>query len=435
MPTKRSIWGQAAIARVLALFLVAGATIFFATSGASGNVLFHSGGVGYCEGCHVMHPGGPGEPPDPSGYYIRGSDPSSTCLNCHAQKGQPYQILSTDGSVFSPGGDFFWLTESGSVTIVNPDGTKTTSAYNSFNKGHSIVAADFGLTNNPLMEVPPGNTSCGTNQPGYYVTSDYFSCINCHDPHGRYPSSSGIGTLLTPIRQSGSYGQASQPGYGKYRLLNRVDFDFSPDGIGRSGAIAWLYNDPIAVADSSYNYNFSETADNRHHVDYGSGMSEWCSNCHCDFLNSGNTSNSSAHRHPAGAQALMTKVATSYNSYVGTGDFSGAQASSWLSLVPFERGVTNPALLNGERTDGPFTGKENVMCLTCHRAHASAFDHDTRWDTYTTFLNASSPGPVYNVGQNLTKPFIANAPYYGRDINAVFGPNQRSLCNKCHAQD
>ncbi len=434
MSIKYNPCGHLISARVAAIVFIPAAFILFMAISASASVMFHSGGVGDCEGCHVMHPGGPGEPQGGPGY-IRGSDPSSTCLNCHAEKGMPYQVLSTDGSVFSPGGDFFWLTESGTVTIVNPDGSKTVAPYNDFNKGHSIVALDYGLTNNPLMQVPPGNSSCDANSPGFTVTSDDFSCINCHDPHGRLPNNAyggNGGVSLPPISQSGSYGATSSKSYsvGKYRLLNRTDWDNV-----RTGAPLWDHGVPVAVADSDPRYHFSETADNRHHVDYGSGMSEWCSNCHCDFLNSGNTSGGSAHRHPAGAKALMTRVAVNYNSYISTGVFTGVEEDSWLSLVPFERGVTNVTQLNGERTDGPSTGKENVMCLTCHRAHASAFDHDTRWDTYATFLNDSSPGPIYNVGQDLLKPYVTNAPYYGRDINTAFGPKQRSLCNKCHAQD
>ncbi len=432
MPKKNNHEAWRVTAGVTALFFILGLFNFLTAATVSGTELFHSGGVGYCEGCHVMHPGGPGEPRGGPGY-TRGSDPSSTCLNCHAMKGQPYQVLSTDGSVFSPGGDFFWITESGTVTITNPDGSKTSAAYNPFNKGHNVVAIDYGLTNNPVMEFPPGNTSCDSNSPGFTVTSDDLSCINCHDPHGRLPDNTyggNGGVSLPPISQSGSYGGTAPSGsnQGKYRLLNRTDWNNV-----RTGAPLWDHGDPVAAADPDPKYHFSETAGNRHHVDYGSGMSEWCSNCHCDFLNNGNTS--SAHRHPSGARALLTKVAGTYNSYIRTGFFKGSETDSWLSLVPFERGTNDVTQLNGERTDGPSTGKENVMCLTCHRAHASAFDHDTRWDTYATFLNESSPGPIYNVGQNLTKPYVANAPYYGRNINVVFGPNQRSLCNKCHAED
>ena len=434
MFTKHNLKLQERIAGALILLCFASTLIFLISTYSQGDTLFHSGGVGYCEGCHVMHPGGPGEPMGGPGY-TRGSDVSSTCLNCHAMKGKPYQVLSTDGSVFSPGGDFFWLTESGSVTIINPDGTKTITKYNGFNKGHAIVALDYGLTNSPFMQEPPGNSSCDSNSPGFTVTSADFSCINCHDPHGRLPNSTYAGNggaSLPPISRSGSYGGTAPGGssLGKYRLLNRTDWDNV-----QSGSPLWDYGDPIAAADSDPAYHFAETADNRHHVDYGSGMSEWCSNCHCDFSNSGNTSHNDAHRHPAGVQALMATVTKNYNSYVATGVLDGTAAHSWLSLVPFERGVTDITQLNGERTDGPSTGKENVMCLTCHRAHASAFDHDTRWDTYATFLSDSSPGPVYNVGQNLIRPYVTNAPYYGRNISTVFGPEQRSLCNKCHAQD
>ena len=68
---------------------------------------FHEGGVGACEGCPDLHASG-GQPEG----LLRGSDPSSTCLRCHAEPLEPHNVMSDDGSSFPAGGDFYWLTRS-----------------------------------------------------------------------------------------------------------------------------------------------------------------------------------------------------------------------------------------------------------------------------------------------------------------------------------
>jgi len=170
--------------------------------------------------------------------------------------------------------------------------------------------------------------------------------------------------------------------------------------------------------------DWRETDEN--HVDYGSGMSEWCGNCHGSMLHG------SAVQHPAGEAAVFTEsTAENYGAYIRTGDLSGSLASSYLALVPFERGSSDPNLLDPESTAGPQPGSSNVMCLTCHRAHASAFDSIGRWDMSATFLAQSHP----QAGDGGAADMDPRNSYYGRDVESEFGPYQRSLCNKCHAAD
>lgn len=83
-------------------------------------------------------------------------------------------------------------------------------------------------------------------------------------------------------------------------------------------------------------------------------------------------------------------------------------------------------------TQGPTTGTENVMCLSCHRAHASAFGSMTRWDNSTEYI---TEGGGYRADAN---GILTSAQYlaamYDRPATA-FAVTQRSLCNKCHAKD
>ena len=128
---------------------------------------------------------------------------------------------------------------------------------------------------------------------------------------------------------------------------------------------------------------------------------------------------------------FSAQTAKVYWAYVRSGDFSGSAASSYLALVPFERGVSERDLLDPSSRFGPEAGVSNVMCLTCHRAHASAFDSIGRWDFSATLLARSHP----RSGDDGAGPWDGWNSYYGRDVAAEFGPYQRSLCNKCHVQD
>jgi hypothetical protein len=111
--------------------------------------------------------------------------------------------------------------------------------------------------------------------------------------------------------------------------------------------------------------------------------------------------------------------------------------------VPFEEGTSDYTTLKAHAKtddsylDGP-SGSANVMCLTCHRAHASGWDGGTRWNAETDFIVSngfySQQGNVYQpYGQGRTEAEALQA-YYGKPAS-TFGLNQDTLCNKCHIGD
>lgn len=354
---------------------------------------FHSGGVGQCDGCHIMHNSQDGI----SNWLLPGTDPSSICLSCHSGAGasNSYHIASLDGSAMSPGGDFYWL----SKDFFWADGSSPGR-----NHGHNIVARDYGFVEDSVLIRSPGGT---------YMSSD-LGCTSCHDPHGKVSSN------LT-VSGSGSYGAVPVSGMavGNYRLLGGIDYD------GGEHVQGYSFNYPAPVARQNSAIPFGET--DASHVDYGTGMSEWCANCHNTILNSEHKSGGSPFEHPSGNNAFLDSAVDRYNSYVKTGDFSGVRATSYLALVPFERGVTDATLLNPTSTHGP-DNASRVMCLTCHRAHASAFKYAGRWDFSAEIIADSHPaaGDGGVTGSDL---FYS---YYGRDMIGEFGMTQRSLCEKCH---
>jgi hypothetical protein len=121
---------------------------------------------------------------------------------------------------------------------------------------------------------------------------------------------------------------------------------------------------------------------------------------------------------------------------------SGGAGSGYWSLVPVEQGVTDYSALSssGSATTGvsSFTaavaGTSKVMCLSCHRAHASGFDSMIRWYNNDSFV--TEDGAYYTVANGTAPNSVAQAQkaYYDRPATD-FAAFQRVLCNKCHAKD
>ncbi|MBN1957135.1 MAG: hypothetical protein JXQ81_00415 [Desulfuromonadales bacterium] len=351
---------------------------------------FHGGGVAHCDGCHSMHNSAdnPRSGSATANNLMKGSDPSSTCMNCHSfQNGTSgYDVVSEFGTDLSQGGDYFWVANDYTWPGRHGDNTSLGDQH-----GHNIVAAGFGFTADAANATSPG---------GNYPSAN-FGCTDCHNPHGEVAGATG------PISVSGSYGAADPTDgsiHGNYRLL------------GDTGFKSINTPAPIARANSS-----SGTQ-----TQYGQGMSAWCLNCHGLYNN------------PNEMHPINEPVPTTYNSYVSSGDMSGGVATAYDSLVPFERGIDDGSLLTIGSTAGVEDVNDVVMCLSCHRAHASAFDNILRWDYTSSELLVESG--IFEAG-GTAETLIANGaiPYHkdgvAIDIATEYNQYQRSLCNKCHAKD
>jgi cytochrome c553 len=326
-----------------------------------------------------------------------------------------------------------------------------------------VVASDFGLGADVGMRTAPGGTF-SVDTTGVRA----FACSNCHDPHGRFrlqfndgvsfqwagPNpTTGLVAISQPIFASSSYGTAPTAlgAVGAYRLL--AGTGYLPASMV-TGAFPFVNNPPVAVAPANYNRieTGASTATNQVRVAYGAGMSEWCQNCHTNIHLDNYTSGALGGvglRHPAGTGAILKPgQVTVYNSYVSSGVFSSVAADRYNSLVPFENakklgldaaavGVVPATAITALRTaatagvDANIFAKAddaNVMCLSCHRAHASAFPAMVRWNNDDTFITNST------VFTNTGGRADMSVAYYGR-TKADFGNYQRSMCNKCHGKD
>jgi len=334
---------------------------------------FHDAGVAECNGCHTMHNSVDGAMVTDAGghqYLLKAANATDACLNCHAGYGQ-----FLDGTGYGAGGDFYWLTK---TFTWSAHGQPRESSGDSH--GHNVISPAKGVIVDQTLAAAPGGD----------FDSDFLGCTSCHDPHGNQSFRLLYGSALGPIYPGGRYSFTSDAPLAKGNSRRTL--------VGTSG---------------------EET--NVQHTVYKSGMADWCANCHTDF----HADNTTDFVHPI---EHLNGLANAYNAYVSTDDqTSGVQATSYWGLVPFEDVDADLGLVNSmDYTTGPVANDE-VMCLTCHRAHASAFPDAARWDMDQTFIAESHPQITDG---NATQADIDNSYY-----NYTFATNQRSLCNKCHTKD
>ena len=416
---------------------------------------FHSGGVAECEGCHSMHNSFEGSANvtglaqyQSGPFLLKAQDQSGACLNCHqsadtAPTGYhistaavlPYD--STTPVEMTPGGDFAWLKKTMNVTI---RGKTATDGNQGDRHGHNIIATDFGYTADKVLTAAPGGSYPAAN----------LACSSCHDPHGRYRrfADGSFATTGLPIFGSGSYTSSAAPvasvsAVGAYRLL--AGAGYQPKSV--SGSFAFVNQPPVAVAPSSYNAVNTTIAGVADRVAYGSGMSEWCANCHTAMhLTSAYQSGQGGLVHPAGNAAKLTSaIAANYAAYVSSGVTGSPPMGGYSALAPFETGDTGAGyttLIQFQGAPTAPTTTSNVLCLSCHRAHASGFESMARYSLINEFMTIAdaSNAAIYdssttenkvNYGYNQTQQTNA---YNGRPAT-LFGPYARNYCNKCHAKD
>jgi len=337
---------------------------------------FHDQGVAHCNGCHTMHagPSNPADTPGGNPFLLKQSDSTDTCLRCHDDRlGNTFGGGDTDdvlapGDLFG-GGQFVFLLEDN----INDGHAGGANPILGEKAGHSILSADKGLV------VDSVNSTAG---PGGSYNSNYLYCTSCHDPHGQ----GGHFRLL--------YGDDGNTAVDSTSMAMGYNFDFSvapPDAVGLSvhGGVE------------------SDT----NHTAFKSGMSDWCANCHGDYHTGGSAT---GFKHPTG-ETLGGSIAANYNMYEGTGTYTGDGTDSFLALVPFEDTTLTTSYA------GPANGTSKVMCLTCHRAHASSAPQAGRWDFNITIWDEEG---VESSSYVIPNPYAATA-----------AGHQRSLCNKCHAKD
>jgi hypothetical protein len=196
----------------------------------------------------------------------------------------------------------------------------------------------------------------------------------------------------------------------------------------------------IFKASAPSSYNRAETgAGGITKVAYGGGVSEWCATCHPDM----HSATSAKLTHPV-SQGFGAPTVINYNQYLGSGLVG---ASGFDTLVPYQlpNGST-PAELrlfsldNATKTLSATSSR--VMCLSCHRAHASGFEFMGRWNNAGEFIavdgvwpGTDSPSTIATAAKYAQGRTTAETLAAYNGIPMPYASYQRSLCNKCHAKD
>ena len=326
---------------------------------------FHDGGVASCGSCHVMHDSREGlmvavSPGGTPGLLIEES-PSDVCLRCHAT--DLGDVLGTNPLAPPPergGGNFVFLFE----TNINdaPDGA--TNVIPGDAAGHNLVAPGHGLAADPRHSVSPGGS----------FPAGEMGCTSCHDPHGN----------------------------ASFRLLH---------GAGQvQGGVA-SFSDPAPEAEGIALDGAAES--NVNHTAYRAGVSDWCGNCHGRYHDDVQTpvvpGGGEALEHPSD-RVLNGPIRDQYNVYNGDADpLGGTAANAYLPAVPFEDRSSSTT-----SSSGP-VGGSRVMCLSCHRAHATSSPAALRWDWRVSLLSEDG---VVSGSYPIPNPYP--------------DPAQGTLCSKCH---
>lgn len=319
---------------------------------------FHEKGVANCNGCHLSHGEVSGNSmlvgPTVEGGLLIAETASDVCLTCHAEG--LGSVLGVD-PLFPPpekgAGNFVFLFEDN----LNDASGGASNPILGDAAGHNLLAPGHDLATDPRYTLAPGGT----------FPASQLGCTSCHDPHGN----------------------------SSFRMLN---------GAGPVMDDVATFSNPAPIGSGIDINGSQETANN--HSSYVSGMSDWCANCHGRY-HQGNSGSEFRHRVDGNFGGGTSQH---YNEYNGDSDpQGGVQATAYLPEVPFEDSSALPS-----STAGPGV-QSRVMCLSCHRAHASSSPSAGRWD--------------FNVNL-LAEDGVESSSY--AIPNPYGDPGQGPLCNKCH---
>jgi len=324
-----------------------------------GRAGFHDGGVASCSACHLMHGSEDGIPSGIGGpELLIASTASEVCLSCHASE---YGAVLGSNLLAPPpelgGGNFVFLLEDNLNDA--PGGDLDPIDGNA--AGHNVIAPEYGLMEDPYWGLSPGGD----------FPSDQFGCTSCHDPHGN----------------------------GNFRFLYG-------EGPVQGGIASFANAAPGAEGIDVYFDSEPESPEN--HTAYRNGMSEWCANCHESFLHEHVVYTEEGFEHET--NDLLGDKAAHYNRYNGTDDpQGGTESTAYLPEVPFEDEANTVSTTYGPR------GTSRIICLSCHRAHASSGPHAGRWDF---FIGLLAEDGIVSGSYPIPDPYAS--------------PNQVPLCEKCH---
>lgn len=311
---------------------------------------------GDCSNCHTMHNSQNGQP---VAYQLNtsltGFDTStasnkfllvSDCVGCHTSTGIT-TIVSNIPIVFNTG------------TFSNPLAGGNFSDVRSHDaRGHNVagIAAQDGT----LGLVPPGGVAMAKQ----------LSCAGEFGCHGNRSAGNTNYTAMAKAHHKDDSGGVTGGSVGlSYRFLNGIRGKEDPD---------WE-QDNTNISHNEYKGDTSTATDTISHL---------CAECHGKF-----------HTWTGGAFEVGTASPWFRHPtdivLKGTGEY--AAYTEYSMLTPLAR----PDPDNIANTTQVIPGSDIIMCLSCHRAHASPYFKSMRWDYKSlTLSNALSGCGVCHTSKN-----------------------------------
>lgn len=342
--------------------------------------------TGECYNCHTMHNS------QGNNTMVTSEAPISSllknnCVGCHSSTTSSTTYTLGDSTVpvvnyigtdepseYLAGGNFFWVKEG------------NTNALDS--KGHNVfLGEDDGVLSGAPGGIKCGSNSCHDNLSQPYEGSELtfldegdYGCKGCHLNERHHADDDNDGGLVTTEEQ------------GWYRFLS--GHSFTGKGVHGYEDSNWEAGQPnLAIGAANHNeYLGSPNALNNGFLGGGRGTTAFCTGCHGLFHSAVNDLGSGSEgtwiRHPSDA------VIPASGEYL----YVGGAGNPYDPLSPVAKQSID---ITPDATVLP--GSDLVMCLSCHRPHATPYPDLLRWDYSGDMIAGSSPA-----GDNYTGCFYCH---------------------------
>lgn len=327
--------------------------------------------TGVCSNCHTMHNSQGGVAVNAAGpqefLLNKGGGTVTTCWGCHAQTTADNiltlipQIRHTHATVDLAGGNFSYITGGKSLGT----GATTSTA------GHNVV--DTSVTDTTLTAPPGDQNSTG-------VTNLNLTCAGTKGCHGNR-ATSGVGASMkgahhtndSILKFGASFTTASQGATvgASYRFL-----------LGVKGAEDTDWQASTTATDHNEYWGATgKGTESTITVPGGGTISGLCAECHGTFHGplSGDITTVTASpwlRHPTDIVLTNAGEYLSYTAYNFTAPIARQSITAGSTAA----------------SDTVTPGTDVIMCLSCHRAHASANYKMMRWDYKSATLATALTG-------------------------------------------
>lgn len=390
--------------------------------------LYHSYDNIPCGDCHSLHGSNDGNSGANYRELLHKKNITDLCLSCHTKGNETPMtadlpsvnnsdwvapiVMTLDGTdpsgIAMPAGDFYW-------SNIDPQ------------KGHNPAYTNGGVATSQSMKA---DNTLGINPPGGSIINGDWACNSCHGIHDRFGADvSAWRQLLRKVNGICVTGDVSAYGVESANGNCTQNQNYEPVKSNSRGDVQGAnYITARKDGNATEGANlFADESDTNKNV-YRGGFSSFCAACHGDFHGGNNETritdngktriNGAWLRHPSNVR--MNEPGIKYGIITYTATISNVQGTNpnppgydWkYPLVQPANDFTVKKDVVSANDPSTAKGDSQIMCLTCHKAHASKFENMTRWD----------PG---------SHSFIANGEIdFTGQVSS--GDNTAYGCGKCH---